>query len=83
MLYVVFLHELGHLQIIDKHAKTDRRRFAGETRAQDFADHWRRELWAQAFDHLDPVHGPPSSEETKALRDGLKVANSDHKRPFL
>ena len=34
----MFLHELGHLQVVDSKAKTERHKFALETRAQDFAD---------------------------------------------
>ena len=41
LLYDVFLHELGHLQVVDPEAHTDRRRFASETKAQEFADEWR------------------------------------------
>jgi hypothetical protein len=67
MLYNVFLHELGHMQIIDANAKTSRRRFASETRAQEFANGWRRELGSQHFDHPDPVHNPPAPEETGKL----------------
>ncbi len=68
-LYNLFLHELGHLQIVDPSAKAARRRFASESLAQDFANHWRRALWSQHFDHPDPVHNPPDSEE---LRDARK-----------
>jgi hypothetical protein len=63
MLYGVFLHELGHLQVVDEHAKDPRRKFAGETKAQEFADRWRHQLWAQVFDSEDAVHNPPSEEE--------------------
>jgi tetratricopeptide (TPR) repeat protein len=42
MLYDVFLHELGHIQVVDRKAKSTRRRFASETRAQEFAEHWCR-----------------------------------------
>lgn len=83
MLYDVFLHELGHIQVVDRKAKSTRRKFAGETRAQDFAEHWRRELWSRPFDHPDPVHSPPSPEETEALRDGWRVANGDYKKALL
>ncbi|HEX4142193.1 MAG TPA: hypothetical protein VHY91_01475 [Pirellulales bacterium] len=40
-LYNTFLHELGHLQIIDPKATRLKRRFASETKAQEFADGWR------------------------------------------
>jgi len=69
LLYNVFLHELGHLQIIVPSAKRARRRFASETLAQKFANRWRRALWAQHFDHPDPVHNPPGSGE---LQDGAE-----------
>jgi len=59
LLYEVFLHELGHLQIVNPKAKTPRRRFASETLAQEFANHWRGILWAKPFDHPDSVHNPP------------------------
>jgi hypothetical protein len=83
MLYDVFLHELGHLQVVDGKAKAERRRFAGETRAQEFAEHWCRELWSRPFDHPDPVHGPPSREEIEGLRVGWRVANNDYKKGLL
>ena len=83
MLYDVFLHELGHLQVVDGKAKSPRRKFAGESRAQEFAEHWCRELWSQPFDHPDPVHGPPSLDEIETLRDGWKVSNSDYKKGLL
>jgi hypothetical protein len=63
LLYDTFLHELGHLQIVDADAKSLRRRFASETLAQDFANQWRRVLWSEHFDHPDPVHNPPAAEE--------------------
>jgi hypothetical protein len=63
MLYEVFLHELGHLQAVDPKARRPQRRFAGETKAQEFANFWRRKLWSSTFDHPDPVHNPPSSDE--------------------
>ena len=44
LLYNVFLHELGHLQIVVPSAKRVRRRFASETHAQKFANRWRRAL---------------------------------------
>lgn len=67
MLYDVLLHEIGHLQIVDDAAPSARRRFADERRAQEFADGWREELWSSHFDHADPVHNPPSTEEMDAL----------------
>jgi hypothetical protein len=63
LLYDVFLHELGHLQVIDKQARSDRLKFARERRAQEFAVEWCARLWAEPFDHPDPVHNPPGPEE--------------------
>jgi tetratricopeptide (TPR) repeat protein len=83
MLYDVFLHELGHLQVIDAGGKTTRRKFASETRAQDSAENWCRELWSKPFDHSDPVHNPPSQEETASLRDGWTEANGLYKKGLL
>lgn len=69
LLYDVFLHELGHLQVINPDAKSVRRKFAMETKAEEFAAFWRGRLWAEPFDHPDPVHRPPSREELAALED--------------
>jgi len=67
LIYDVFLHELGHLQIVDSRAKTARRKFASETRAEDFATYWRIQLWSQDFPFPDPAHHPPSKEELAKL----------------
>jgi tetratricopeptide (TPR) repeat protein len=63
MLYDVFLHELGHLQVVDEKATSVRRKFAMETKAQQFAMYWCKRLWSEPFDHPDPVHNPPTKEE--------------------
>jgi hypothetical protein len=60
LLYDVFLHELGHLQLVDARRHSQRLRFAREKLAQQFADAWRRALWSKHFDHLDPVHNAPN-----------------------
>src|ERR1700689_2689977 len=60
MLYDVFLHELGHLQLVDKDARSFRLKYAHEKLAQEFAMHWCRELWLEPFPHPDPVHNPPA-----------------------
>ena len=65
MLYEVFLHELGHLQVVDKDSPNIRRRFALEKKAQEFADHWRKRLWLERFEHADRVHNPPSAQELR------------------
>src|SRR5262245_26195602 len=59
LLYDVFLHELGHLQVVNDRTKSERLRFAREKCAQEFADRWRRKLWSEHFDHPDPVHNAP------------------------
>jgi hypothetical protein len=74
LLYDTFLHELGHMQIVDPTAKEVRRKFAGETKAQEFADRWRRRLWAEHFEHPDPVHNAPSALEIELVA-GLAVHN--------
>jgi hypothetical protein len=63
MLYNVFLHELGHLQLIDKETRSLRLKFAREKLAQEFAMHWCGELWKEPFAHPDPVHNPPVPAE--------------------
>ncbi|MBX9789338.1 MAG: hypothetical protein K2Y37_10525 [Pirellulales bacterium] len=77
MLYNTFLHELGHLQIIDAKATRLRRKFASETRAQEFADDWRKTLWNRPFDHPDPVHNRASADELAALVEIETNAKSD------
>lgn len=67
MLYYVFLHELGHLQLINKHAPSARRKFADETLAHAFAIDWRHKLWSESFQHIDPVHLPPAQLEIAVL----------------
>ena len=67
LLYDVLLHELGHLQIVHDKAKTARRKFAGETKAHEFAMHWCRRLWSNPFPHRDPVHNPPGEQELAML----------------
>jgi tetratricopeptide (TPR) repeat protein len=63
LLYDVFLHELGHLQVVDSAAKSDRRKFAMETKAQEFAMGWCEQLWSRWFDHPDLVHSAPTEAE--------------------
>jgi hypothetical protein len=67
MLYDTFLHELGHLQVVDESAKSERRKFAMERRAEEFATEWRTRLWMNPFDHPDPVHNAPSHAELESL----------------
>jgi hypothetical protein len=67
LLYGVFLHELGHLQVVEEDAVDPSRRYAKERKAQEFADYWRRELWTKPFENPAPEHNPPSAEEMKGL----------------
>lgn len=63
MLYEVFLHELGHLQVVNESGKSERLKFAREKLAIDFARQWRRRLWSTTFVHADPVHNAPTAQE--------------------
>jgi hypothetical protein len=62
-----FLHELGHLQVVNEAATSVRRKLARERRAEDFASTWRRRLWLYPFDHPDPVHNRPTRAELALL----------------
>lgn len=70
LLYYALLHEIGHLQEIIPAAKNPKRRFASETKAHEFADTWRQRLWAEHFDHPDPVHNRPTKEELALMENG-------------
>ena len=63
MLYDVLLHELGHLRMVTLNGTSGRRAFSRETRAEQFAEYWRKRLWSEPLDHPDPVHNPPLPEE--------------------
>jgi hypothetical protein len=63
ILYDVFLHELGHLQLINADTRSVRLKFAREKLAQAFAEQWCNKLWSQPFPHPDPVHNPPAAQE--------------------
>lgn len=67
MLYNVFLHELGHLQLVNEESPSRRLKFAREKLAQDFAADWCDKLWSKSFEHPDPVHNQPSPDELAAL----------------
>jgi len=73
LLYDVFLHELGHMQVIDPQAKSTRRRFADETKAQAFADEWRERLWATPSGLADPAHDPPGEAELHLVERVLRA----------
>ena len=82
-LYRVFLHELGHLQLIHPHEHADRRRFAMEPYAHEFANAWRERLWSLPFDHPDPVHNPPSAIETETVVKGWVRSHAAYKRGLV
>jgi hypothetical protein len=63
LLYDVFLHELGHLQLISEKRRSQRLRFADEKLAEEFAMKWYKRLWSEPFAHPDPVHNPPTQQE--------------------
>jgi hypothetical protein len=67
MLYDVFLHELGHLQLVDEDTPSVRLKFAREKLAQSFAVQWGNRLLSKPFVHSDPVHNPPTAEEFAGL----------------
>lgn len=67
MLYDVFLHELGHLQLINERSSSARLKYAHEKLAQSFAMEWCDRLWSNPFEHPDPVHNPPSPYEDNSL----------------
>lgn len=67
LLYDVLLHELGHLQVANPNTTKWNRKYASETRAQEFADTWRRKLWTSNFDHPDPVHNLPQADELSLI----------------
>lgn len=67
LLYDVFIHEIGHLQIVDNKNSNINRKFASETLAQKFADDLRRKLWSSYFDHPDPVHNSPEPDELSII----------------
>jgi hypothetical protein len=67
LLYDVLFHEIGHLQIVDPAASRVTRKFASETRAQEFADELRRTLYSEHFEHLDPIHNAPEPVELELL----------------
>jgi hypothetical protein len=67
LLYDVLFHEIGHLQIVDPKASRVKRKFASETKAQEFADELRRTLYSTQFDHPDPIHNAPTAAELSTL----------------
>jgi hypothetical protein len=76
LLYGVFLHELGHLQLIDDQARSDRLKFARERRAEEFAVEWWNRLWSEPFAHPDSVHNPPAAGELDVVGGSSKSTTS-------
>jgi hypothetical protein len=73
MLYNVFLHEVGHLQLVDEAASSTRRRFAHEKLAQSFALTWAKRLLSEQFSHPDPVHNAPTPAELAAAASKVSI----------
>ncbi len=67
ILYDIFLHEIGHLQLVNERARSARLKYADEKLARRFARDWRKRLWSQPFPHPDPVHSRPTQEELALL----------------
>lgn len=59
LLYDVFLHELGHMQLVLSKNGPPRKRFADEVQAHEFALAWRERLWSTPCDSTDPAHRAP------------------------
>src|SRR5262249_33832713 len=74
LLYHVFLHELGHLQLIDERARSDRLRFAAGKGGEGVAVEWCARLWSEPFAHADPVHNPPTAEELDMAGSRVEIA---------
>lgn len=68
LLYDVFLHEIGHLQMVDGKSRSARLKFAREKLAESYAADRRRELWSAFFDHPDPVHNSPRHDRPEPER---------------
>jgi hypothetical protein len=74
LLYDVFLHELGHLQIVNDRRRSERLKFAREKLAQEFGMEWCRRMWSSPFEHPDPAHNPPSPEEIAGVNGAITNA---------
>lgn len=79
MLYDTFLHELGHIQLVNPKVKSERLRYARERKAEEFSEKWRKKLWSQHFDHADPVHNRPSAAELEDMESFAQVMSKDDK----
>jgi hypothetical protein len=79
-LYGVFLHELGHLQLVNPKSRHMDRKYASEKLAQEFADSWRKKLWSSYFQHPDPIHNKPEPDELSIIP---LWQNLDKKQRFM
>lgn len=79
-LYYTFLHELGHLQVVRPDKKDPDRKYGGEKVAHEFANYWRKKLWAEKNNHPDPIHNPPSKKELNLLESGWTKAHNLYKK---
>jgi len=68
LLYHTFLHELRHTQLLENGKKRTRDKMPLEKQADEYADHWRGELYQNYFKHPDPIHNLPSKTEKECLR---------------
>ena len=80
MLYETLLHELGHLQVVHDDESDERRKFAMEPRAEEFANLWREKLWSEHFSDSDLAHNPPSSTELEKTRAYWPQSHAEYKK---
>ncbi len=83
LLYNTFLHELGHMQMINRKSKSIRRKYAGETKAQNFAEYWCKTLWSKPYGHHDSVHNSPSTAELEGLYSGWDQGHCEYKKGLI
>jgi hypothetical protein len=56
------------MQLVNEISSSDKLRFGHERKAQEFANNWRKQLWATHFDHPDPVHNAAAEAERVEAR---------------
>ena len=71
LLYNVLLHELGHIQVVERTQKGQWEK-AREAKANEFAEYWQARLWSEKFRHPDAVHSPPTEEEIRNSIDEIE-----------
>ena len=67
VLYNVLLTQLGRLQV-----------GASGASGEQFAGHWRRELWSREPDDSDAVHRAPTEKEARLMRVGWAAADAEY-----